>query len=196
MLLVIPVLYLAHHLLLKFTGFTYLYIYAISLLATILFSLLFDKNLLSSKRIITEDIFRLDVIKIFLTPLFFSLALYLVNKFLLKYPLIYILYSSNHRVHGPEFVVVYLLIILPITEILFRGFFQFNLSIMIGEKSGYILASLIQTMFFIFLGNYWLVAEYLIISLYLGFFYYKYRSIVINVLIQGILAVFMLIFPF
>ena len=195
-MLSIPVLFLFGYLAQQYSGFTYVYQYAISVVMTILISLLFDKDIVSISRIASRSGHPVERISVFLFPVVIVLSIYFIITYAFRTSLLYPAFSSHGRISGYELFPLMFLIVVPMTEIFFRGFLQRNLSGLMGDKAGFILSALVFAFFAWFSGSKLLIAVYFILGLYLGYLYYKYQSVFLTIINHAVVILFMFILKY
>ncbi|HPJ39538.1 MAG TPA: CPBP family glutamic-type intramembrane protease [Spirochaetota bacterium] len=195
-LLSIPVLFLFGYLAQRYSGFSYVYQYAISVVLTIFISLLFDKDIVSLRRIASRSGHPVERISVFLFPVIVVLCVYFLITYAFRTSLMYPAFSSHGRISGYELFPLMFLIVVPMTEIFFRGFLQRNLSGIIGEKAGFILTAIVFAGFAWFSGSKLLIAVYLVLGLYLGYLYYKYQSVFLTIINHALVILFMFVLKY
>jgi membrane protease YdiL (CAAX protease family) len=187
----VPFLYLAGYLLSKYTNIYFIYQFSISVLLSVVIAIFFDKDILSSDRFFSDKFLQLDMIFVLLTPVAAAGGLYLVSRHLAGYPLLHTVFSSGSKIPNPELFVMMTAVFVPVTEIFFRGFLQFNLMRLTGDIAGSVIAALIFGVFFMFAGVHWLTPVCIGLGLYSSFIYCKYRSVITNIIINVIIIILM-----
>ena len=188
-MLSIPVLFLFGYLAQRYSGFTYVYQYAISVVLTIFISLLFDKDIVSLGRLSSRSGHPVERISVFL-------SIYFIITYAFRTSLLYPAFSSHGRISGYELFPLMFIIVVPMTEIFFRGFLQRNLSGLMGEKAGFILSAVVFAFFAWFSGSKLLIAVYFVLGLYLGYLYYKYQSVFLTIINHALVILFMFILKY
>lgn len=192
----IPVLFLIGYLALRYSGFPYVYQYAISVVLTIGISLLFDKDIISINRIVSRSGHPVERLSVFLFPVVMVLGIYFIITYAFHTSLLYPAFSGHGRVSSLELFPLMIIIVVPMSEIFFRGFLQRNLSGLIGEKAGYIISALVFAFFAYYSGSKLIIAVYFFLGLYLGYLYYKYHSVFLTMINHAVVVLFMFILKY
>ena len=195
-LLVIPALFLFGYLAQRYSGFSYVYQYAISIVLAIFVSLRFDKDVVSLERIVSRSGHPVERLSVFLFPVVVVLSIYFIITYAFHTSLLYPLFSSHGRVSGFELFPLMFIIVVPMAEIFFRGFLQRNLSGLMGDKAGFILSAVVFGLFAWFSGSKLVIAVYFILGLYLGYLYYKYHSVFLTMINHAVVILFMFILKY
>ncbi len=195
-MLVVPALYLLGYLSARYSGFLYVYQYSICVLIGILIGFFFDKDIISRNRLYGSRPMPVERISVFVSPFVIAAVLYIGIVFIWKTSLFYPTFSSHAQVSSLELFPLVLLVVAPITEILFRGFIQFSLAHMMNAKAALIITSLVHAGFFYYSGHFVLIVVYLPIAMYLSYLYYKHESVLLTIVNHMIILFFMFIFRF
>jgi membrane protease YdiL (CAAX protease family) len=187
----VPFLYIAGYLLSRYSNIYFIYQFSISALLSVVIAIFFDKDILSSDRLFSDKFLQLDMIFVLLTPVAAAGGLYLVSTHLAGYPLLHTVFSSGSKITNPELFVMMTAVFVPVTEIFFRGFLQFNLMRLTGDIAGSVIAAFIFGAFFVFAGVQWLTPVCIALGLYSSFIYCKYRSVITNIIIHVIIIILM-----
>jgi membrane protease YdiL (CAAX protease family) len=91
-------------------------------------------------------------------------------------------YAFKQEASPWRIALLMLLIIGPGEELFWRGYLQRQLGYRMGDKAGFILATLLYTVVHLATGNTVLVLAALICGLFWGWLYMRYKSMVINII--------------
>jgi membrane protease YdiL (CAAX protease family) len=196
-LLSIPVLFLLGYLVSRHAGFLFAYQYTITVLATILVSYCFDREIISGRRLFGKDFVDLSRISLFVYPILLAVALVLFSKYLVRTPVYHLHFSSMGAQGKAELFMLMIIVAVPATEILFRGYLQYVMMHIFGGITGSIIAGLVYAGFFVVLSkNIWLLLIAAAMSGLLSYLYYRHKSVSATVIAHEILALALFIFHF
>ena len=196
-LLSVPALFVLGYLASRQTGFLFAYQYTITVLATILVSYYFDREIISGRRIFGKDFVDFSRISLFVYPVLLSAALVLVAKFLVRAPVYHLHFTSMGALSTAELFVLMIVVTVPATEILFRGYMQHVMMHIFGGITGSVISGIVYAGFFIVLSkNYWLLLIAAAMSGLFSYLYYRHKSVAATVIAHEILVMTMFIFHF
>ncbi|MBP7582932.1 MAG: CPBP family intramembrane metalloprotease [Spirochaetes bacterium] len=196
-LLIVPLLYLLGYFMARHSGFVFSYQYTIAVVASILASFMFDREIISSNRLLGKNFPDFNRISLFIYPVLLAAALILVSKYAARAPVYYLHFSSMDGMPRSELFVLMIVVAVPATEILFRGYLQHVMMHIFGSVSGSVLAGLTYAGFFLVLTrNIWLLLTAAAIAGLLSFLYYRHQSVVSTIIAHVILVLALFIFRF
>lgn len=192
----LAIAYIAGYFCFRYEMFTFIYQYSLCIMVPALISYLYDRNLLTRKRIFE---FKVPTKKRLILPASiagFIFLMVLISKIILHKELLYQFYSAGSSIQPLELSILLLIIIAPFEEIFFRGYLQHNLQNLAGNTFGPIIASLLYAVFFAFTNSGWLFIVFLLKGLCLCYLYVKCNSVFINGLIHAFFMLLLVIFKF
>ena len=175
--------------------FSFLYQYSIAMMILILIAFLFDRELVSSDRILKVDFMALRWIPLIVSAAAVFFILYFIIKTLAEITLIGDLFRRGSDISNTEYVLFMILVLPTVEETFFRGYLQYNLMHRIGIKAAYIVASLIYTTFFLFTKNIWIIFIFLILGFYMGYIFLRNKSTLVNITIHSLFMLLLFIYP-
>ena len=196
-LLCVPLLIFFMWLLHRYSGFYFAYQYALAVVLTLLAGMYFDKNVISRNRLSGPRSIPVDRISIFISPIAVTLILLVGISYIWKTSVFYPLYSSQGGLARLELFPLLVIVVVPMTEILFRGFFQFNITYMMGKNAGLVITTTLNAAVFYFaVMNFVGFVAIIALSGYLSYLYFKYESVMLTILSHEVLIMSVLIFRF
>lgn len=191
------VIFLLASVLKKFSPFSFVYQFTIPIALTLFMAYFFDTNILSKKSILGGEFAELGRIYFYIAPIIFAISFKALKTIFSLQPHYFLHFSANGRIPLLELVILLMVITIPVTEILFRGFFQLLCTHLFGKKLGIIINVVLYVLFFLALTNNVMVIFYsaLMGSLF-SYIAHRESSILPSIIAHEIMALFLFILKF
>lgn len=144
-------LFIFGYLIKKFSTFLFAYQFSLPVLLVLLMGYIMDRSILSKRMLVGGEFPDLGRIYYFLSPLLLSAGFIAITRLLHIPPHYFLHFSAQATVPRWELAVLLMLIAVPASEVVFRGYFQYLYAHLFGKKAALVASTITYVMFFLLL---------------------------------------------
>jgi len=175
--------------------FSFLYRYTLAMALLVFTASLFDRELLSKKRLLSLPGRKNGWAALLGTAAALTALLYGSTKLSSGATLVLDFYRPGPVISGAEQMALVLILIVPLEEVFFRAYGQLNFMNLLGRNAGLVLSSALYGLFFFFGGGWVLALKFTALNLCLGLVYARTGSLSAAIAFRMALGLLIMLIP-